>query len=375
MKPFEIIGEEVLNSVIQSINAAVILHDRRLKVIFINDSFEEIFEIKKEQALGKSPLEFLPDFDQRHKDAIVNRLQNTLLTGTKSPVHEFTYYTPTGKLHYLTAISIPIFDPSQRISHVMSIVSDHTSQKKLERELIEAAKLSSVADMAYPLAHEINNPLTGIKLGLSTLYQSLQKKENIHILDGIMKDLGRIQKTVQAFLNAQKSQYRLKMRHQAVIREIIEEVLFHLGGQLDLQSIRVKKSFAKKEANLLMDRDKLYQLFLNLLLNAIQAIPDGGQITISTQIKKLTKAPDRNLTHLCILLSDSGTGIEPQHLSQIFKPFFTSKSFGTGLGLSICKEIVAAHKGFIQVDSQMGKGTAIRIFLPVLREESPDSWR
>jgi signal transduction histidine kinase len=257
----------------------------------------------------------------------------------------------------------------------MSIVSDQTSQKRLERELIEAAKLSSIAETAYILAHEINNPLTGIKLGLSTLYQSLQKKENIQILDGVIKDLGRIQKTVQAFLRAQKSPSQLKIRNQGVLREVIEEVLFHLSGQLELKKIRVKKSFTRKGANLLVDRNKLYQLFLNLLLNALQALSEEGQIRITTQLKEIPQAPDRNAPHLCILLSDSGSGIESQHLPHIFKPFYTSKTFGTGLGLSVCKEIVKAHKGFIQVQSRVGKGTTFKVFLPVFNEEGANLWK
>ena len=90
--------------------------------------------------------------------------------------------------------SIPIFDEENELRHVMSIIRDITPQKALEQEAVKAAKLSSVQDMAYALAHEINNPLTGIKLGLSTLYDTLKKTENIQVLDSVMKDLNRIQR-------------------------------------------------------------------------------------------------------------------------------------------------------------------------------------
>lgn len=375
MKAFKFIDEKVLNNIVQGINAAVILHNRQLKVIFINDSFEEIFEIKKENALGKTPLEFLPDFDQRHKDAIVKRLKNTLQTGVKSLPHEFTYYSPNGNLHYLSAISIPIFDHANHITHVMSIVNDQTNQKKLEKEVVESAKLSSIADMSYTLAHEINNPLTGIKLGLSTLYGSLEKKENIQILDSVMKDLNRIQKTVSSFLKAKKTEYRIRKRNQRIVGEIIEEVLFHLGGQLESKNITVEKKLSNQDLDIFIDRDRIYQLLLNLFLNASQAILDKGKITVSTRIASPEDSPVSQKSFLCITLADTGIGINPKHLPEIFKPFYSLKLGGTGLGLSICKEIVSAHKGIIKVDSQRGAGTIFTIYLPIINtQEGSEHW-
>jgi two-component system, sporulation sensor kinase C len=375
MKTFKIIDEKVLNNIVQGINAAVILHNRQLKVIFINDPFEEIFEIKKENALGKTPLEFLPDFDQRHKDAIVNRLKSTLQTGVKSQTHEFTYYSPNGNLHYLSASSIPIFDHSNHITYIMSIVNDLTNQKKLEKEVVESAKLSSIADVSYTLAHEINNPLTGIKLGLSTLYGSLEKKENIQILDSVMKDLNRIQKTVSSFLRAKKTEYRIRKRNQRIIGEIVEEVLFHLRSQLESKNITVKKKLCTQDLDIFIDRDRIYQLLLNLFLNASQAIPDKGKITISTRINSPEETLSSEISFLCISLADTGIGINHKHLPEIFKPFYSLKPGGTGLGLSICKEIVSAHKGIINVESQRGAGTIFTIYLPIIDQEGSGPWK
>ena len=278
------VSGRVLHSIVQSINAAVILHDRLLNVVFVNETFERIFEIRKENALGRSPLEFLPEFDRQHKAAIINRLKETLETGTKSHTHEFPYCSPSGRYRYLSAVSVPIFDEENELKHVMSIIQDITSQKELEQAAVKTAKLSSLQDMAYALAHEINNPLTGIKLGLSTLYDTLKKTENIQVLDSVMKDLNRIQKTVHSFLKAKKDKYRLKKESTLVIREIIEDVLFNLSGQMDLQDIEVKKHFCADEAFFHIDRDRIYQLLLNVLLNAIQAIPGKGTITVATSL-------------------------------------------------------------------------------------------
>jgi two-component system sporulation sensor kinase A len=367
---FEKISTQVLNGIVQSIEAAVVLHDRELKVVFVNDSFEKIFDIKGEDALGKSPMEFLPDFDKQHKDAIFSRLRNTLKTKARSKYHEFSYCSVSGRYRHLLAVSLPIFDNNGAITHVMSVIYDITRRKKLEQEAVKAAKLSSVADMAYTLAHEINNPLTGIRLGLATLYDSLKKNENIQVLDSVMKDLNRIQKTVHSFLKAKKEHSRLKKERFSIIEDIIEEVLFHLSGQLDLKKITIRKNLIKDSAYLLISRDGIHRALLNVFLNAIQATHQGGKIVISTEISPPKKQPQNNTSFLCLSLSDTGIGIDPKQREEIFEPFFSLKAGGTGLGLSICKNIVSAQDGLMEFESDVGKGTTVKIFIPVLSESN-----
>ncbi|UCB47741.1 MAG: PAS domain S-box protein [Deltaproteobacteria bacterium] len=359
------ISEQVLGGIVQSIEAAVVLHDRHLKVVFVNDSFEKVFEIPAQDAMGRSPMDFLPEFDERHKEAIFSRLQNTLLTGVKSPYHEFSYCSPAGKYRQLLATSIPIFDNNREITHVMSVIHDVTRRKELEQEAVKAAKLSSVADMAYTLAHEINNPLTGIRLGLSTLYDGLKKEENIQILDSVMKDLNRIQNTVHGFLKARKKPTRLNREKLFIIEVIIDDVLFHLSGQLDVKNIEVQKQLSSGDYHILMDRDGIHRVLLNVLLNAIQAIRREGKITISSTISSPEEGGMGREPLLCLSVADSGVGIEEKKRQEVFKPFYSSKPGGTGLGLSISKNIVSAHSGYMAVESEKGRGTTVRIYLPI----------
>lgn len=278
------ISDQVLVGIVQSIEAAVVLHDRQLNVVFINEFFKKIYEIDEEDVIGKSPMEFLPDFEEDQKKAIISRLGNTLKTGRKSSYHEFTYCSPSGKYRHLLSLSIPIFSTSEEITHVMSVIHDLTKRKELEREAVKAAKLSSVADMAYTLAHEINNPLTGIKLGLSTLHDSLKKRENIQILWSVMKDLNRIQEIIRTFLAAKKGGSQLKKAKISVIDGIVEDVLVHLSGQLDRQSITINKQLCGEDLYILINRDGLHRVLLNLFLNSIQAMPGKGCIDISSNI-------------------------------------------------------------------------------------------
>jgi PAS domain S-box-containing protein len=362
------ISEQVLSGIVQSIEAAVVLHDRELKVVFVNDSFERVFEIPAKDAMGRSPMDFLPEFDERHKEAIFSRLKKTLETGVKSPYHEFSYGSPSGKYRQLLAISIPIFDNRREITHVMSVIHDVTRRKELEQEAVKAAKLSSVADMAYTLAHEINNPLTGIRLGLSTLYGGLKKEENIQILDSVIKDLNRIQNTVHGFLKARKKPTRLKKEKLSTIEDIIEDVLFHLSGQLDIQNIEVQKHLSSGDSHILIDRDGIHRVVLNVLLNAIQAIRSEAKIHISTTVTSPGEGGVGKQPFLCISVADSGVGIEQEKSQEVFKPFYSSKPGGTGLGLSISKNIISNHSGSMEFESEKGKGSTVRIYLPIAVE-------
>jgi PAS domain S-box-containing protein len=361
-------SEQVLSGIVQSIEAAVVLHDRELKVVFVNDSFERVFEIPAEDAIGRSPMDFLPEFDKRHKEAIFSRLQNTLMTGVKSPYHEFSYCSPSGKYRQLLAISIPIFDNAREITQVMSVIHDVTRRKELEQEAVKAARLSSVADMAYTLAHEINNPLTGIRLGLSTLYDGLKKEENIQILDSVMKDLNRIQDTVHGFLKARKKPTCLEREKLSIIEDIIDDVVFHLSGQLDLQNIEVQKRLGSGDSHILMDRDGIYRVLLNVLLNATQAIRKEGEIRISTTVTSQEEGGVGSRPFLCISVADTGAGIDRKQSQEVFKPFYSSKPGGTGLGLSISKNIISTHSGLMEFVSEKGKGTIVRIYLPIAVE-------
>jgi len=363
------VRESLLSGIVQSINGVVILHDLSLNVVFVNDAFETVFEIDKSDALGRSPMEFLPDVDLPHKEAIVKRLRKTVETRAKSPPHEFLYVSPRNVYRYLLAFSVPIYNEEKDLTHVMSIIWDITQQKELEQKAVNAARLSSIQEMAFSVAHEINNPLTGIKLGLSTLYGSLKKPENIQILDTVMKDLNRIQKTVSCFLKAGKDQYWFKMETVAAIGSIIEDVLFHLAGQLEIQNIRVKKSICYSRATINLDRDRIHQVLLNIMLNAIEAITETGAISIKTRITRAPEGFNGQGPFLRIRVSDTGEGILPQDKEKIFSPFFSLKNGGTGLGLAICRQVVSAHRGLLEIESERGKGTQVDIYLPVSEEE------
>ncbi|MFH1137828.1 MAG: ATP-binding protein [Pseudomonadota bacterium] len=347
------------------IPTVVIQHDLELRVVFVNEAFEEVFGMPKEEALGHSPMEFLPEFEREHRTAIIKRLRKVIRTGKKSEEHEFTYISPGGEYRFLSAMSIPIFDVDNNMTNVLSIIMDLTRQKELEKKNIKKAQVAYITDMAFTLAHEISNPLTGIKLGLATLYDSLQKKENIDVLDSVLNDLNRIQDIVNSILRKKNTQPRLKKVKSSIMAAKIKEVLFHLTGRIENKKIIVKTEIYGTDAQIAIDCDKMYQVLLNILINAIDAVPEGGSIEIKMGPKRNSPARDVNgQDHITVSVADNGLGLDREALGNVFNPFFSLKPNGTGLGLSICREIVDQHGGVIEVQSEMGLGTRVTLALP-----------
>ena len=359
------INQHLSDRIIDSLNAVIILHDLELRVIFVNDAFEGVFGIPRSDALGRSPMEFLPEFDREHKIAIIKRLKNTIAKAAKSADHEFAYITPQGEYRYLSAVSIPIFDVDRRMTHVLSLINDLTKQKEDEKNNIKSAQFSYITDMAYTLAHEISNPLTGIKLGLSTLYDSLAKPHNIKVLDSVMKDLNRIQEIVNSILRNMKSRSKFETLDASVLSEMIDEVVFHFNELA--KSKKINFSVMKKEipAKITIDRDKIYQVLLNLVINAVDAVPEGGQIDIGLARSNGHNQPGDEGHAVILSVADNGVGLDNGVMEAIFNPFFSLKPDGTGLGLSICQQIIRGHGGKIRADSQKGQGTKVMVRLPI----------
>lgn len=359
------VDERILSGIVQNIDTAILLHNRQLQVVFSNEIFEKLFEINREDLYGSTAYEFMPEFDGQTKSVIESMLRHTFKAGEKSLPYEFSYYSPSEKMYKLAVSLVPITDGKRAITHVMSLIQDISHIKKLQKEAVMAAKLSSITDMAYTLAHEINNPLTGITLGLNKLHDILEETENVKILDSVIRDLNRIQGFVNSFLRARKTPFQLKKERVAILGDIIDDVAFHLSRQLSTKEICFEQCEWDDEFSIQVDRDRMYQMFLNTFLNAIKSIPERGTIQVSKRIVASVPAIEVMGPFLCVSFVDTGPGIDPKHKVEIDKMLQNSKPNGTGMGLSICKDIISSHNGFMALDSQLGQGTTIRFYLPI----------
>ncbi|HTY12587.1 MAG TPA: ATP-binding protein, partial [Candidatus Omnitrophota bacterium] len=246
---------------------------------------------------------------------------------------------------------------------VLLTISDLTGVKELEEKVRRADKLSALATMAAGMAHEIKNPLSSMKV-LSQLlpikYQDGEFRDKfIEIMPKEINRIDRIVESLLGFARATSPKYE-KMK----IEEVIEDDVKYYTDQAKAGGIVIETEYASLP-EIMGDHDQLGQVFSNLILNAIQAMPDGGKLKIRTvegnKIENL-------LQSVVIEISDTGHGISPQNMKKLFDPFFTTKYSGTGLGLTIVHNIVDGHRGTIDVSSEPGKGTAFTITLPVGQE-------
>jgi len=235
-----------------------------------------------------------------------------------------------------------------------------------QEQLIQHEKMASIGQLAAGVAHEVNNPLGAIMLYAHLVKKRLQENDpNLDDVKFIMDEAKRCQTIVSGLLNFSR-QGQLKLVKQN-ITNLIEKTIKAIRQQPQFHNIDIR-SFVKEDLPpVVLDGDQLYQVFLNLAINAAEAMPHGGTLTIRAEIKN---------NRLHIYFEDTGVGIAKENLSKLFTPFFTTKQIGkgTGLGLAIAYGIIKMHKGNIQVvQSELGAGTTFLIDLPILTHEPGDS--
>ncbi|MEJ2587912.1 MAG: ATP-binding protein [Deltaproteobacteria bacterium] len=237
-----------------------------------------------------------------------------------------------------------------------------------QEQLIQSRKLASIGTLTSGIAHELNNPLNNVSITAEVLklnYHDLGEAQVMEMIDEILTQTERASQIVKNLLEFSRTERpHLGNLH---IHDIIDQTLNLIKNQLVVARLQVEKRIAEGLPLIRGKRQDLQQALVNILLNGIQAMPDGGAITINAD-----RGPEG---YLRIDVSDTGTGIPPEALEQIFDPFFTTKGAGqgTGLGLSLVYSIIRTHGGYIEVKSEEGEGTTFSIFLPVLSEKDiPD---
>jgi signal transduction histidine kinase len=225
----------------------------------------------------------------------------------------------------------------------------------IEEQLRSAEKLSSLGEMAAVLAHEIRNPLGSIRGTAEILRDDYPAGSPKHeFIEIQIKETERLNNVVEDFLRMSRQQ-RFEL-HEFSLAEELETIVRLTENQSRAKGIIIHNLVTAAGLQVTGDREKLRQAFLNILINAIQATPEGGTVTI-----------DANSTRTCCLLTfcDSGSGIDQITLARIFEPFFTTKTDGTGLGLAITRKIIEGHNGELVVASEPGHGTTVTVRLPL----------
>ena len=346
--------KQYLENLLENANDVIYTLDTEQRFTYVNSKIEA-WGYRKDDLLGRPYLALL---SKRHRG---KRLKSTLDIGAKQ-VYEVEVVTRTGEPRAVMVSVSPLHGVEGTILGVLGIARDMTETKKLEQQIRNSEKLASVGKLAAGVAHEINNPLGGIlnclyNLRKGTLSPSRQEEYWASMEDGVR----RVQKIVRQLLD-------FSQQHEPAfvltdINHVVDRVLVLTTHLFAPNRIVLETGFGQGLPNVMVDRHMIEQVLMNLVLNAVQAMKDGGVLTIRTSV----------VEGICVIeVRDTGSGIPPAVLPRIFDPFFSTKSEGegTGLGLSVSLGIVERHGGKILVDSEVGKGTTFTLCLPVSRDRS-----
>ena len=347
--------KEFNESIIESINVGLLAVDLEGRVTRLNSALEEILDLSRAQAVGKRVEDlFSEDFTDTLRQVLGNDRWRLREIRNIYKIHTATF---TGHPLVLNIAIAPLQDSLEQTGALV-VLEDVTSRVRLEEQLQQREKLSSIGLLAAGVAHEVNTPLTGVSSYTQMLLGMLAETDPKHaLLLKVRRQAERATNIVNNLLNFSRTGDATEFTELNISR-VLDDTLQLLEPQLRGNQIEIVRGYDPESPQVFGNSGKLQQVFTNLLLNARDAIPSGGSIRISTM-----PSEDHSLM---IEVSDSGTGIAPENVAKIYDPFYTTKGVGqgTGLGLAVSYGIVQEHSGHISVESTPGQGTIFRITLP-----------
>ena len=344
---------------------AIFARDLEQRITYWNKGAERMYGWTDQEALGKRAAELLYREDSSQRQEIWNAV---LEKGEW--VGELRQVTKTGKEIIVESRRTLLRDAEGKPAAILNINRDITEKKQIEAQLLRAQRMENIGSLAGGIAHDLNNMLGPILVVGHLLRDKLPSPEDRKILDTATASAQRGADMVKQILTFARGVTGEPMVLH--VKHLVDE-LVKLAQDTFPRSIKIRTEIAEGLGPILGDLTQLHQVLLNLCVNARDAMPDGGSLTIEAENvvleKKRTPLQEQPLSggYVVLSVSDTGGGIHPELLDKIFEPFFTTKETGrgTGLGLSTVRSIVRNHGGFLEVFSQMGSGTTFKIYLPV----------
>ncbi len=354
-------------TLLQNLTTGVIAVGIDERITVFNNEAGEILQVQPSDVLDHE-LSVLPG-------PLRTVLRNTLGSGEGQNA-EITLQTKGEG--FTVRISTSIFKgQDNRVLGALMVLTDVTALKRLELQIRRSDRLASLGTLSAGMAHEIKNPLVSIKTFAQLLperYNDSDFRDTFSNLIG--HEIDRIDSLVNQLLRfARPAKPHLQPSH---VHAILEKSLLLVGHRLYQKDIKLTRSWEANVDTIRADADQLEQVFLNFFLNAMDAMKNGGELNVSTEV--LTD--EEWLSHLAgghngdihevlrVTIKDNGEGIRSEDLAHVFDPFFTTKDYGTGLGLSVVHGIIQEHGGQIEVESELNKGTSFHILLPLVRFDS-----
>lgn len=358
------------SDVLAAFTDAVIVTDRQRRIVLFNPAAEELTGWPQRRAAGEDCQRVFADTPQITE--IIDRVQAQGQSESRGEEHVMR----SGRRMPVRIICLPLWNDADHVSGAVLVIHDLGYQKTLEEAARRNENLARLGTMVAGLAHEVRNPLAGIKGAAQLLAARVGATPDLtECTEVITREVDRLSALVEDLLTlGSPSKPRLVPLN---IHRVIQEVVAIIGPELDRAGLRLQFAFDPSLPDVDGDEAQLNQVFLNVLRNAAEAMtasgaiaPAGNTISIGTRMETdfhILRGSDRARTFLRVEVADQGVGIDAQTAGHIFEPFFTTKPRGTGLGLAISSKIVAEHGGIIRATPRHPAGTVITITLPVAK--------
>ena len=351
--------KERFRSVFQGVVDIISLTDTEYNILMVNTAYERLIQRPAKECIGQKCYSILRGREGPCEDCPI--------------VHNGEEYRDESKLLIPIGdekVSIrrhPVYDNTGKIIGIFEIGRIITRELMMQQELQHQGRLKIMGELAASIVHEIKNPLVGIGLMAASILERMQerktKDEIYEDVEGILHEVKRLEKLLETLLDFGKP--KIFMTEKADLNSIIDTTLKLMEKKCAAAGITIKRIFNLKIPKIQVDASKMQQVFLNILLNSVDAMPEGGEILIKTDIPQREDADEGEEDFIQIVIQDNGTGIKKEFLPYIFDPFYSKSPRRTGLGLSIVSRIIELHNGYITIDSEEGKGTIVKIYLPV----------
>jgi two-component system NtrC family sensor kinase len=356
---YEQIREErnMAQNILESAPNGILTIDKRKTLRMINRKAEEILKLKRRNVLEKDVSGFLHGM-------ILTMLDDTVDHDTAYQYEEIVSPTKNGSPEIYSATSAILHGPQGNISGAIMTIQDLTEIKKTESMLRRTENLASLGQMSASIAHEIRNPLASINFNVQLLSKKLKDNPFVQpILTDTLEGIDRIKMVMKRTLDYTKVLNTSLAAGQ--IESVLADAISLVLPEMKNHHIEISKDIVGPVPAILFDSHQIQQVFVNLLLNAVEAMPRDGMITVAGKLEENIYSKGNDF--FLIAIKDSGVGIPGENIKRIFDPFFTTKKEGTGLGLSIVHKILEQHGATIDVKSRENRGTVFYVRFPVMK--------
>ncbi len=376
------VSERFLQTALDGIQDCINIVDKDFKIIFMNETASQRAGKKRQLLLGNKCYAELWKESSPCESCVTGKVFET----GKAQQTITWEMGLDGKKFYLERFAFPVVDKEGKVEYAIEIFRDITERKLLEEDreqqrlelgkrvrelrhayeelksiqnqLLQAEKMASIGLLASSLAHELDTPLATISGYCELLAEDIPDERLLGRIKIISEQIIKCQKTIRNLLDfSRKSTCEKKLCN---IHQLINNTLLLVEHRLKIHKINLRKAFDNNVPPLLVDGNQIQQVILNLVNNAVDALPQGGDIFIETRLNTEAKSIE-------VVFEDNGIGISSEDQNRVFAPFFTTKEpgKGTGLGLSICNNVISAHNGKIALESRIGNGTRFVVSLPI----------